>query len=316
MSSARLIRVNGTRLFVDERGDPGAPPVLFIHGGPGQGCYDFMHAQGDLLARRLRVIGVDQRGTLRSDPLPARPPLSADLLIEDFEALRRRLRIDSWAVLGHSAGAGYALRYVTSHVGAVRAVIFDCPCWDADMTDRHRLPVVARKLEELGQLPDAERCRELAAKSGRLTFSDGTRQAMRTLGSHYLEQFFHDPGDAARFRKLLDESGFTEEEWQRGNSHWQLLAAMYEPLLPLLPRVRRPALLLHGVADLVTTPAMIAEFARSVPGAAVRTFGAAGHFAYVEEPEEYCAAVTEFVLTHAEGGQWRQEDHGEQRCRG
>jgi proline iminopeptidase len=303
MSSARLISVNGTRLFVDDRGDPGAPPVLFIHGGPGQGCYDFMHAQGDLLARGLRVIGVDQRGAQRSDTLPASPPLTIDVLIADFEALRMRMRIGSWVVLGHSAGGNYALRYAVSHPGAVRAVIFDCPCWDADMTDRYRLPVVARRLEELGQLPDAERCRELAAKSARLTFRDDTSQAMRTLADHYVEQFFHDPRDAERFGKLLDESGLTPDEQQRGNSHWPLLAAMYEPVLPLLPRVRRPALLLRGADDLVATPSMIAEFSRSVAGASVRTFGSSGHFAYLEEPAEYSAVVTEFVLAHAEGGQ-------------
>ena len=236
----RLVGVNGTRLFVDDRGDPTAPAVLYIHGGPGQGCYDFMRSQGDLLARRLRVIGVDQRGTLRSDPLPAAPPLTADLLIADFEALRAKLRIDAWAILGHSAGGMYALRYVAGYAGAVRAVIFDCPCWDADLADRHRLPVVARRLEELGQLADAERCRELAARSGRLTFSDGTRQAMQALGSWYMEQFFHNPDDASYFGQLLADSGFSQEQWQRGNSHWPLQAALYDPVLGLLPRVRRP----------------------------------------------------------------------------
>jgi proline iminopeptidase len=295
----RLVGVNGTRIFVDDRGDPAAPALLFIHGGPGQGCYDFMRSQGDLLARRLRVIGVDQRGTLRSDPLPAAPALTADLLIDDFEALRTRLRIGSWAVLGHSAGGMYALRYVTSRVGAVRAAIFDCPCWDADLTDRNRLPVVARRLEELGQLADAERCRELAARSSRLTFSDGTKQAMQALGAWYMEQFFHHPDDASYFGQLLADSGFSQEEWQRGNSHWPLQAALYEPVLGLLPRVRRPALLLRGADDLVTAPGMIRAFTESGAGRTVRTFGASGHFAYLEEPEAYCAAVTEFVLAHA-----------------
>jgi len=295
----RLVGINGTRIFVDDRGDPAAPALLFIHGGPGQGCYDFMRSQGDLLARRLRIIAVDQRGTLRSDPLPAVPALSADLLVADFEELRARLRIGSWAVLGHSAGGSYALRYATSHVGAVRCVIFDCPCWDADMTDRYRLPAVARRLEELGQLADAERCRELAARSSRLTFSDGTKQAMRALGSSYMEQFFHDPDNAADFSQLLADSGFSAEQWQRGNSHWPLLAALYEPVLRLLPRVRRPALLLRGADDLVAAPGMIAAFAESVPAGQTRTFGASGHFAYLEEPESYCQAVTEFVLAHA-----------------
>jgi proline iminopeptidase len=296
----RLVSINGTRIFVDERGDPDAPPVLFVHGGPGQGCYDFMRSQGDLLAARLRVIGVDQRGTLRSDPLPAFPPLTAELLVSDFEALRTRLRIGSWAVLGHSAGGGYALRYVTSCAGAVRAAIFDCPCWDADMTDRHRLPIIARMLEDLGQLADAERCRELAAKASRLTFSDGTRQAMQALGPGYMEQFFHDPNGAADFADLIADSGFTHEQWQRGNSHWPLLAGLYESVLGLLPRVKRPALLLRGQDDLVTAPGMLAALATALPDAEVRTFTASGHYPYLEEPEAYCAAVTEFVLAHAE----------------
>jgi len=295
----RLIRVNGARIYVDDRGDPAAPPLLFIHGGPGQGCYDFMRGQGELLASRLRVIGVDQRGTLRSDPLPAAPALTADLLVADFEALRRRLRIESWAVLGHSAGAAYALKYVTGYAGAVRAALFDCPCWDADMTDRYRLPVVARQLEELGQLADAERCHELAARSSRLTFSDGTRQAMQALSTRYMDQFFHDPDSATDFIELLADSGFSEEQWQRGNSHWPLLAALYEPVLALLPRIRRPAMMLRGRDDLVAAPGMLAAFAESVSGGTILTFGSSGHYAYLEEPEAYCRAVTAFVLEHA-----------------
>jgi proline iminopeptidase len=298
--SARLVAANGTRIFVDDRGDPAAPALLYVHGGPGQGCYDFMKAQGDLLAKQLRIIGVDQRGTLRSEPLPAAPPLTPDLLVADFEALRRRLRIESWAVLGHSAGAGYVLRYVTGYPGAVRAVIFDCPCWDADMTDRNRLPVVARKLEALGQLADAERCRELAAKSARLSFGDDSRGAMQALGASYMEQFFHDPDGAAGFAELLEASGFTQEQWQRGNSHWPLLAAMYEPVLALLPRVLRPALLLRGRDDLVAAPGMLTAFTTSVRDGTVREFDRSGHYPYLEEPAAYCQAVTEFVLAHAD----------------
>jgi proline iminopeptidase len=182
--------------------------LLFIHGGPGQSCYDFMQVQGDRLARRLRIIGVDQRGTLRSDPLPAEPALTPELLIADFEALRKNLEIASWAVLGHSDGGGYALQYVTSHPETVQAAIFDCSCWDADLTDRNRLPQVPRKLEALGQQADAERCRKLAAKPSRLTAADETYLAAQTLGPHYMELYFHDPGCAADFSQILDESGF------------------------------------------------------------------------------------------------------------
>ena len=44
--------------------------MLFLHGGPGQGCHDFMAIQGDLLGRSVRLIGIDQRGVDRSAPMP------------------------------------------------------------------------------------------------------------------------------------------------------------------------------------------------------------------------------------------------------
>ena len=294
-----LIGIGDTRLFVDDRGEPGAPALLFIHGGPGQGCYDFMRAQGDGLARAIRVIGVDQRGVLRSDPLPPEPPLTRELLVADFEELRAQLGIADWTILGHSAGGGYALRYAASHPAAVRAVIFDCPGWDADLTERHRLPAIARRLDELGQAGDAERCRELAAKASRLTIADGSRQAAQALGPHFMEQFFADPGDAADFEQLLEGSGFSEEQWARGNSHRPLAAALYDPVLPLLPAVSCPALLMRGAADLVATPQMVAAFTAALPGAGLVTFERSGHFAYLEEPERYTRVVTEFVLAQA-----------------
>lgn len=98
--AAELIDVGGTRIFVDIQGAESAPLLLFIHGGPGQGCYDFMQAQGSRRARSLRVIGVDQRGALRSDPLPAEPALTMALLVSDYEDLRRQLGLTDWAILG------------------------------------------------------------------------------------------------------------------------------------------------------------------------------------------------------------------------
>ena len=47
----QLVEVNGTRLFLDVRGSEDAPPLLYIHGGPGMGSYGFMTAVGDGLVR-------------------------------------------------------------------------------------------------------------------------------------------------------------------------------------------------------------------------------------------------------------------------
>ena len=50
----------------------------------------------------MRVIGVDQRGVLRSDDLPASPPLTVELLVDDVEALRRRLGMVSVTIRARS----------------------------------------------------------------------------------------------------------------------------------------------------------------------------------------------------------------------
>jgi pimeloyl-ACP methyl ester carboxylesterase len=52
-----LSRITSHGLFTDIRGAADAPPLLFLHGGPGQGCYEFMALQGDRQA--------SEAGTLR-----------------------------------------------------------------------------------------------------------------------------------------------------------------------------------------------------------------------------------------------------------
>jgi len=97
-------------LYADIRGDQDAPALLFLHGGPGQGCHDFMALQGDLLAKSVRLIGLDQRGVDRSAPLPDGATLTIADLVDDCESVRAELGIDRWAVAGQSFGGGLALR--------------------------------------------------------------------------------------------------------------------------------------------------------------------------------------------------------------
>ena len=65
--------------------------------------------------------------------------------------------------------------------------------------------------------------------------------------------------------------------------------------LPILADLTQPALLLHGADDLTPPPEAIAAFRAAVPGGLIRTFGRSAHFAYLEEPDDYAAAVTGFM---------------------
>lgn len=294
----RRIPVTGSTVFVDDRGAEDAPALLYIHGGPGQSCYDFMSVQGDRLARQLRVVGVDQRGILRSDPVSEGQRLTPDLLERDFEEIREQLGIRSWTILAVSAGGGFGLDYAVGHPDRVHATIFDCPCWDADLTDRHRLKIVAALFEKYGDPGNAARCRALAETPRRLTMADDTRGVLHQLGPHYLETLFHDEAAADRFNRIWADSGFDIEDPQRSASHASVREDLYTARLGLLSRLRGPSLLLRGAYDLVTSPEMVDRFRADVAEGSVLTFEGSAHFPSQEEPDSYAEAVTGFVLAH------------------
>ena len=52
-SDERLIPMRGTRLFVEVFGDPSAPALLYLHGGPGMSCHEFTRWQAGPLSREL-----------------------------------------------------------------------------------------------------------------------------------------------------------------------------------------------------------------------------------------------------------------------
>lgn len=289
-----LLDVSGTRLFVDGRGPDDGHPLLFIHGGPGNPCWDFMESVGDLFAARgVRVIGVDQRGVLRSDDLPQEPPLSIDLLIADFEGIRRLLGIESWSIIGHSSGGAYALDYALQHPTHVSGLILDCPALDTDATDRYRLPRAAAMLEAAGLAVAAAECLRLAAVERRLTAEDRTWEMMLPLGDDYLDLFFHDATTRARYQRVMD-SAPEGLDWSKSTSHFALMAEMYRDRRPSLQRLAVPSRLIHGEVDLVVPP-VVREAYREATGGDVVSIAAAGHFPFVEQPRAYVDEVMRFL---------------------
>lgn len=288
------LRINGTGIFVDERGPAGGDPVLFIHGGPGNPSWDFMESVGDLLAGHgVRIIGVDQRGVGRSDVLPEEPALSVPVLIDDFEGLRESLGIPSWTIIGHSSGGAYAVDYALAHPEVIAGLILDCPALDTDATDRHRLPRAATMLEAAGMPEAAARCRELAASERRLTAEDRSWEAMTPLGDRYLDLFFADAEGRRRYEEGSDAAP-DDLDWSKSWSHRPLLTDMYVDRVPLLAGLAMPSMLVHGDADLVAAPALIDAY-RKATGGPVATIAHAGHFSFVERPAEYVDAVLDFI---------------------
>jgi proline iminopeptidase len=280
-------------LFVDLRGKPSSPPVLYLHGGPGMSCFHFMIWQGERLARTCHVVGLDQRGVLRSAPLSDGARITEQVLVDDCETVRAALGIPQWTVIGHSFGGRVALRYACQHPHRVRAVIFENPCWDWDDTERLRLPAAAAIFDELGEHDQADRCRRLATGPERITDWRETVELVGGLNDHgrYDDLYFHQPA-ARNAWQDLDLSEFPEELRSRAQVHAeQALDLCMEPVLDLLSGLTVPATLIVGRYDLVTGPVQREAFRKSVRHGQIREFTESGHFVQLEQPDEYAGLI-------------------------
>ena len=297
-------RLTGHGLYTDIRGDAAAPALLFLHGGPGQGCHDFMAIQGDLLGRSVRLIGIDQRGVDRSAPMPEGTTLTVAGLVEDFEAVRRALGIERWAVAGQSFGGRLALRYAAAYPQHTSAVIFENPVWDLAASSRAALRPIAAMLAERGKTQAAQAA--LAAAGGDQSLGalrEAYLAALSALGEER-ESFFVPSADTrarlAEVRAAHERPGGSAGDEGSTRHHLALLAdpASVQPVQHLLAGLQVPLLLIVGGRDPLTSPEQREAF-RSAPRSRMLEVPAAGHFVHADDPLQYAGAVSDFVRVAA-----------------
>lgn len=289
-------QVRGRGLYVEAAGASNAPPVLYLHGGPGAGSYDFSITQGALLAERLRVIMMDQRGVLRSDALAETDSCTLSDLVEDTEALRDSLGIRRWSVIGHSFGGMLALHYALAYPGSVDRVIFENPSLDLDSSARELMRGAAEIYARLGDAANAQACRDAAAAP---TDARATWERFGELVNNMPERdslYVHGP-DKNFFGRFVEQSEIPEENWGRGGTHQRKLFednAVFTAIAPRLPELRAPALLIRGRYDRVVAPDQVAAFSADATRH-VAVFENSAHFAHVEEAPLYAQTVADFV---------------------
>ncbi|MFI5691946.1 alpha/beta fold hydrolase [Kribbella sp. NPDC051586] len=282
-----LMEIRGTRLYVEQRGAEDAPPLLFIHGGPGAGSYDFLAFQGDRLSRSFRLTTVDQRGVQQSDPLIG--PVSEQDLIADFEALRETLDIQQWAILGHSYGGRLALRYAAAHPDAVTKVVFENPGWDMVLASDALLKAA------LPLLPGVE-ARPHTGPATKAMW-DERIALLAQLGDRRMEIY---TGPDFRDLQLPADTAISDEYHARsGHFHEQITssASFGEQVLQYFAQLSQPALLIKGEYDPATSAQEIELFRSDVPNGTYYYASGAGHFLHAEQPELYAQLVTDFLLS-------------------
>ncbi|HVV69718.1 MAG TPA: prolyl aminopeptidase [Gammaproteobacteria bacterium] len=123
-------------LYIEECGNPVGLPVLFLHGGPGLGFTEDSRSWFD--PERYRIILFDQRGVGRSSPHAELLHNNTQALVEDIEAIRKKLGIKRWVIFGADWGATLGLVYAQTWPQHVMAMIVGAPLL-GDKEDREWL---------------------------------------------------------------------------------------------------------------------------------------------------------------------------------
>ena len=117
---------DGHMVYWEESGNPKGKPCLFVHGGPGSGCTPGQRRNFD--PSKYRIVLFDQRNCGRSRPHAGESEVdlstnTTDHLIRDIEALRERLSVERWLIVGASWGSVLGLAYAEQYPSRVLELI-------------------------------------------------------------------------------------------------------------------------------------------------------------------------------------------------
>ncbi|MGK7394039.1 MAG: prolyl aminopeptidase [Candidatus Cyclobacteriaceae bacterium M3_2C_046] len=121
INSGYLSVGKGHQLYWETYGKPTGIPVLFLHGGPGNGFseQDRQFFDPDLFF----VIFFDQRGCGRSKPYACLEHNTTHLILQDIETLLNYLKINKCLLLGGSWGSTLSLLFAIKNPDKVQGMI-------------------------------------------------------------------------------------------------------------------------------------------------------------------------------------------------
>lgn len=295
----RLPVGDGHELHIETAGAPGGVPAVYLHGGPGSGCQPVHRALFD--PHRHYAVLFDQRGAGRSTPHGSREANTTQHLIADMEAIRERLGIDKWLVVGGSWGATLAIAYAEAHPERVSGIVLRATflgtgaelAWAFGTGLRTFYPALHEDF--LGLLTEPERADPLASYFRRILDPDPAVHAPAARAYAATEDILAgirptqsrlDFAAVHNAAARIPPTAFMEAHYF---SHGCWLAP--NQLMAEAPRLREiPGIIIQGRYDLLCPPATSHALAAAWGNATIRIVDAAGHS--LSEPGVQAAVTT------------------------
>jgi proline iminopeptidase len=282
------VAVNGGEISIDVRGEG---PVCLAHpGGPG---VDSTYLHIPALEQRFTVVYIDPLGTGSSSQLPAGQAYSVERDAEVVETVRAKLDLDHVCLIGHSYGGFVVLKYAVEHPDRVRGLLLysTSPTMAQDWQDD-----VATNMQRFKDQPWFS---DAIGSFGEIDAAQ-TEDAMRNALAKSLPLYFADwTGRHTEYESELAKMKLAFAAHQRRSDS----DARYD-VRGKLGQVRAPAVVIAGDADFICGVKPSQWIADSIAGSKLIVIEHAGHFAHLEQPAAFQAALDTFaeMLRRASAG--------------
>ena len=160
-----FIEIYGKSIYYEVYGAENKDVLVYLHGGPGASCMDFVN-QAKALGGKLKVVIFDQMGVLRSDAIAEDEDYSMEYQVEMLEEMRRKLGIERWSVLGHSYGGMLAVLYAYTCPDSINKIILECPSlWFPDSA-KSVATYMSAYIDGLNNAGASELCKKIKSADG------------------------------------------------------------------------------------------------------------------------------------------------------
>ena len=268
MTRRRITGGGDTHLHVVETGNPQGRPILFIH-GLSQCWLTWTRQMNSSLARDYRLVAMDMRGHGLSDK-PREGYTDSKLWADDVNAVIQALSLDHPLFCGWSYGPLVILDYLR-HYGedAISGI-----CFVGGVT----------------KLGSGEAAEVLTPEFLNLIpgfFSTDTEASVRSLESFLRICFAHEL-PAEDLYLMLGYSVSVPPYVRQG-----LLSRSFDND-DLLPKVRKPVLIVHGAYDGVVKPAIVDQHKAAIAHAQI-DMPKTGHAAFWDDAAVFNRSLQEFM---------------------
>jgi proline iminopeptidase len=261
----------------------GSGPLLVCHpGGPGCSAAEFRDFAG--LDDTFELVLLSPRGSAGSDPAD---DYALSSYAADVEALREHLGVEALNLLGFSHGGMVAMVYAAQFGPRVRRLVLagTLAVWGDDAQ-----AAMERGIEERRGQPWFDEAQQAIEEEQAGEFSSVDELSANTQRQAPL--YFHRwEGNERIGRELFSDFAHSEPLHQFNTVEFPSLDLRSE-----LREIAAPTLVVAGDDDMIAGPVCGEAIVRELSDGRLVTIADTGHFIYIEQPEAFRAALTDFLL--------------------